>query len=627
MSWRRLGVWCLTLLVCVALIGCRCSREATVARLIEARGTIDRDYADHLNDWVSAPRGAEFSMGDGVRSQKESDAVLELTGGAKLTLHPASLIRFLATATPGALALDVEVGDAVLETREHALRISSRFGAVVVDPMTRVVLEKADSGLRFKVALGRIAVETEPGESVPVNAGHAIRIGVGGVVLDDAGGAAPSAASAQPSAAAPNAQPILAVPRGAVAQRLPGATASSPLGGETTLTPGTTLDVGRGGAVDVRRGSESATLGEGQFVVGLPGGVLVQAIRGAVQLTAPGASIQVPGGVIIAKDELASAEVLPAAPGAEAGTQITVRRGRVEVRARETNELVGGEAGTLAADGQLQISGRGPEHIDLVVDAGDTFTVHDPRPPTAVGFRVGARCPNGAAIALGKQLWSVRGDRASVPLRTGRHAYELRCLERDAVGPSVASGVVTIVDDAGTRTLPKSAATTHVNTDGRRYTVLYQNLVPALSIGWATAPPAPGYTLVVQGAAARTVQLTTANHAFAAGALPEGTHTVYFEAKTTPARRSRTTTIVIAFDNATPTASIEGPIELERGADVTLAGTAMPGWSVSVNGESIPVDGQQRFRAKVAVGADGVAVPIAFRHPSRGVHYYLRKVK
>lgn len=623
------------LLACTLLLsGCRCSESAVVARLVQKMGTIDRDHAASLEQWETAPVGATFELGDGVRSGMESGASLSLDGGATLRLDPQSLVRFLPNAKPGTVGLAVEVGQAVLDTREQAFRITSRVGVVTIDPQSRIILRESQ-GTRFDVALGRVRFESDTGETREVSAGKGIEVGIGGVIMETPSATADAGAAtdAGPGGESPEKPlrsegPILAKTTGnGASRRAPGGAWQALAPGETTLLPGTGVQVKGRTVVELQRGSERATLGAGEFVVGVPGGYLVQATRGPVRLSAQGATVEVPGGTIIAKEPNTSADI---DVGTARGSLITVHLGRVTVRAREAGEVGAGENGVLSPEGTLVVTGRGPEPPDLVVEGGDSFTVHDPRPPTVVGFRTRGSCPGGAVVTVGQQRWAEGVKTANVQLPTGRHAYEIRCLTPDGPAKVAAGGgTVVIVRDAGTAEIPKTAPTTQVNTDGRRYTVLYQHRLPQISVGWATAPAAASYTLVLSGARSTTIRASAPTHSFAAGALLDGTHSVYFEAATDPPRRSRTTTILVRYDNASPTASISGPADglFEAGSSVSLAGTALPGWSVLVGGQEIAVDGQQRFRAEVQAPEDQAALPIMFRHPSRGVHYYLRRAR
>jgi hypothetical protein len=326
--------------------------------------------------------------------------------------------------------------------------------------------------------------------------------------------------------------------------------------------------------------------------------------------------------VIVARGSNTSADV---EAGGKKGTEVRVHLGEVEVRGRKTDVLSGGESGLLSRDGELSISGRGPTHVDLVVNAGDSFTVHDPKPPTAVGFRLAAQCPQGSVLSFGATQWAGGEAQVNASINTGQHSYQVRCLGPD--GPQaevVAQGRVIVVRDAGTAPIASKAPVTHVETDGRRYTVLYQNRLPKITVGWAAAPVAPSYTLTIDG---RSIRTATPNHAFASGRLGEGTHTVRFRAATNPLRRSRRTTIYIRFDNAMPTASLDALSKpaFTRDGSVTISGKSLPGWQVSVGGKELKLDGQSRFRGEVQVPEGHSALTVMFSHPTRGTHYYLRR--
>jgi len=626
---RSLLLTLLGVLVLASLAGCRCSEDPAVAELVQTTGVITRDFAGRERAWQPAAPGARFHMGDGVRAAANSRATLALAGDARLHLAAGGTIRFLPHGPKGFLVLDVEVGEAVLETFGQQIRVSSSFGKVVIDPQSRVVMARSDRGLKYRVELGQITLGEEGAEGVAVPAGRGIEVELGGVVLEPfalPGAASASAAPATPgSGAPPESQPIVATTRGNGAQqRAPGVAAWQPLpAGESRLAPGTGVRVDANTAVSVQRGTERAELAQGEFVIGVPGGTLVQA-TGPVRLTATGGAVTVPGGVIVTKGDDTSAEIQL---GADRSARVRVFLGSVDLRGERTEEVRGGETGTLSARGQIEVFGRGPVPANLVVDGGATFTVHDPGPPTVVGFRLGGRCPRGAVVEVSGRTFASQAEPVTASFAVGTGAYGVRCLER--LGPSratVATGTVTVLRASGQQPVAAPAApTSHVNTDGRRYTVLYQNRLPQVSVGWATAPAAPSYTLVLTGPLSRTVSTSSPQHAFSSGSLPEGTYQVYFEAATNPPRRSRTTSIVLRFDNASPTATIAGPVEVKPGAKVPVTGTALPGWRVFVGDQELPLDGQQRFAGEAVAPVDGSALPIRFEHPARGTHYYLRR--
>ncbi|HEV8549916.1 MAG TPA: hypothetical protein VGQ57_12825 [Polyangiaceae bacterium] len=278
----------------------------------------------------------------------------------------------------------------------------------------------------------------------------------------------------------------------------------------------------------------------------------------------------------------------------------------------------GGGAGNDAA------RPRGPESVDFLTGAGDSFVVHDPKPPTAIAFTQN-RCPTGAVLTLqarGHARETAGDARVSALFPAGSTHYTITCAEG---GAPVASGVVSVQADAGSRQLARTAPSTQLDADGRSYTVLYQSLLPRISVRWPNAPEASSYALSVRSSSgARSFTSGSPGYAFPAGALGEGDHTLTFEAA---GRRSRPTQVLVRFDNAAPTASIVSPAEgsFAAGSSVLVAGSALPGWTVSVAGKELVQDPQNRFSEEVSAPSGQRALLIRFSHPSRGLHYYLKR--
>jgi hypothetical protein len=294
----------------------------------------------------------------------------------------------------------------------------------------------------------------------------------------------------------------------------------------------------------------------------------------------------------------------------------------------------GGDAPADDAQEPLVIEGaagrsRGPERVDFMAAPGDSFVVHDPKPPTAIGFTQSG-CPGGAILTLGAGRKGARetvgSTRVSAEFGSGSHRYAISCLEANgAKGAELAQGSISVVADAGLRRLARTAPLTNVDTDGRRYTVLYQTLLPKIAVRWPNAPAAGGYVLSVQSPqGTRTVSTKSASHLFAAGALAEGEHVFAFEGD---GKRSKSTSVAIRFDNAAPTASLSSPADgsFGPGASVLVAGSALPGWSVSAGGRELTQDAQNRFSEQVSTPSGERALVIRFSQPGRGVHYYLRR--
>ena len=286
-------------------------------------------------------------------------------------------------------------------------------------------------------------------------------------------------------------------------------------------------------------------------------------------------------------------------------------------------ELADADASVGDGKGKAErVRSRGPEAIDLAASAGESLLIHDPRPPTAIGFST-AKCAGSAVIEVGARKIETVGEgsvHASFP--AGVNHYRVLCLTDDK---PIARGTVSVLRDAGNRRLPTSPPATRVDTDGRRYTVLYQNLLPQMSVRWPGAPPSGPFALSVRsGGGVQRFTSAAPSYSFVAGALHEGSHELWFEA---PGARSQNTVVVVQFDNAAPTASITAPANgsFALGASVAISGTALPGWSVSVGGQDLAQDAQHRFSGQAQTSAGLRALAIRFESPQRGTQYYLRR--
>lgn len=260
----------------------------------------------------------------------------------------------------------------------------------------------------------------------------------------------------------------------------------------------------------------------------------------------------------------------------------------------------------------------GPANVDLVIAAGESAVLHDPRPPTAIGVKI--KCPG-----LGHLDISARGGWKSATTTAGHHGisgefpagthrYRVRC--GDAVE---ASGKIVVRRDAAAKELPTRPPRNMLDADGRRYTVLYQNRLPELVLRWPEAPAAPGYALhVVTGGKERTYPVKSARHTFGSGDLGEGTHRWWFEAG---ADRSPETTVQIDFDNAAATVYIRR-VEVS-GDTVRVEGAAVPDARVSLEDRPVGLDDQQRFAASGPITTGRRTLALRIATPSAGVHYYV----
>jgi hypothetical protein len=236
----------------------------------------------------------------------------------------------------------------------------------------------------------------------------------------------------------------------------------------------------------------------------------------------------------------------------------------------------------------------------------------------------------------GRRSVFVRGDgppAAVVALGVGAHGDRVRCLDADGrPGDPRQTGNIQVVRDSGAQPVPRTAPRNTVDADGRHYSVLYQNLPPQITVRWPRAPSDRATTLNVESPKGprQSFGAPAGNATASAGALAEGEYRYWFEVAGDPSNRAPDTTLRIAFDNAAPAAEVQLPAEGQAVNDVVhVAGIAVEGASVSVDGVAIPLDTAFRFRGDVpAPPAEhrdrSIAVRIA--HPTHGVHYYLRTI-
>lgn len=630
----------LCLVYCVVLsifnAGCDgCSAERTIATIIETSGRVDRSTPSTDMKWADAEIGNQLALGDAIRTGKASGAALNLDDGSTLALDEETVVRFLdKEPARGEQGFNLELGTASLEASDTGTSIRTIFGVARLEPGTKVHLRRSGDTLRYEVLVGSAKLESASGEHLTLKAGQRVEVSLGQASLEllesePASEPLPTVEERDDEGSPENTGPITAAVKGSQVQaQAPGSGPFQTLNaGETTIASGTTIKVGANSSVVLSQGSETAELAPGgTYVVG--GSQFVSAKSGNVTVTADGMiRVAVPGGVIVTRAGSATISTIPK------GTHVQARSGTVSLVGKNKETISGGEEGLMTTDGKVSVEGRGINKTDLLVTAGQSMVVHDPAPPTAVRFVFAQLCKKGIIRLSGPASALPSGSKArgtaDVALHIGPATtkYALHCID-DAgkeSGPK-ASGSITVLNDAGSRPMPKQAPTTTIDVNGRGYTVLYQNQLPAVTLRWSDAPKeADGFKLYVSGAGlSKTFSTSSPSYTFGSGGLSAGTHTVYF---TGGGRVSRRSTVGISFDNATPTASLSTPVNTgaNPGGTVTVSGSALPGWSASVDGRPLEQDGNNRFTMKTQMPSDGRALAVHLTHPGRGDHVYLRR--
>ncbi|MBN1610796.1 MAG: FecR domain-containing protein [Polyangiaceae bacterium] len=635
-------LWSLALLLAFVPACSRwgCSR-VVIAELKHEDGPVSRDHAAKPGQWLPAPVGSEFSVGDGVRTGPKAAAAVLLDDGTMLLLEESTVVRFSPTPpNRRERGLDVQAGSVTIEAGGAELLLRTQMGLARIDPGSIVQVGSGKKGLRLFVRVGKARLEAAGKQTETLHAGQGIEIGVGLAVLERFGEEAASVPSGAPTApveavAKPLVdfgQLVVKVEGPGTSLKAPGDKAWSRLdSGDVRVAPGSELRLASGANAEVQGGRQTARLGgPGQYAIGGSPDRFVSLVSGSTVLTADGTDVglRVADGSVVARGSQTKS-VAEVKLDHQRLVGIVARQGIVVVKIGGRQEtLRAGEKVTIGAKGQVKVTGRGIGFFDVTVNAGGSLALHDPNPPTAVGFVFGSVCPARAMVELMRRGSvadaAVATGQANLRVPSGASLYRVRCLDESGVeGPVAAQGSVAVIHDAGTAPLAAGAPSTFVDTDGRAYTVLYQNRLPTVLVRWPHPPKASSYVLVHQSPSG-TRSLTTAQpeYTFRSGAVVEGRHVLTFQ---TGSAQSRPATVVVRFDPAAPKASINSPSDggFAPGASVTVSGSALPDWRVFVGDRELPVDDVRRFSGPATAG-DRVLL-IRFQHPRRGSDLYLRR--
>ncbi len=263
---------------------------------------------------------------------------------------------------------------------------------------------------------------------------------------------------------------------------------------------------------------------------------------------------------------------------------------------------------------------------DVNIPSGESPTIHDRHNPVLVRVAADLSCAAGfievTSGARKPRRFNISERGAVVPLSAGTYKYRALC----AGDGQLRTGTLTVRRDPGTSPVPKTAPTNVIDADGRKYTVLYQNRLPALTFTWPRPPQGVGFKLMVRsGERVREVPVRGPRHILQSGAVAEGEHQFWF---TMGAVTSPQTTLAVRFDNAAATAQLQTPVDgtAFKGNAIEVTGVAMEGSTVTVSGLPLAVDSHGRFRGEVPAPENGLrSMAIKLAHPRSGIHYYVRR--
>jgi hypothetical protein len=588
-----------------ALAACK-KANPVVARLEEITAQVERmPKADAA--WQPAKVGNTFILGSAVRTGAASRARLKLGTKGKLDVDASSVVYF--TRTPGRERNDlrVEAGAVELETGDTSVGV----GEAVLEPNTQAHVETNDQGTTLVVTAGRAILEDNV-----IAAGERVTLGPAGralpVTAGDAGVRGPKPGEI---AVAVREKPVR-VKASAGERELAVGEHTVDAGASFVVPEGSTLEVAKGGARAVTSGPSELRIGDGT--------TLVQIAKGSVTLHGESAAAiaSVPGGTVIAAVGGAAALIVEGKESAIDG-----QRGETIVETAQGKQtLAAGQSATLTSSGDIKVLPPAPARTVATVTAGESATIHDAKAPTPLRIAFDAACPSAGVVEVAKDRAFKKvvarsgGDKvANVLVPAGTYSYRVRC-----PGGTGAAGTLRVAKESGRVPLPKSAARTTVEMDGREYTILYQNLLPELQLAWRTAPRNRSrYTFVIKPAkgAEKRIVHTSSTLQMVAGELREGSYKVWVEPD--GGARSEESRIVIEFDNAAQSASIDGVEAV--GGKLRVRGTVIESSTVSAGGAPVVVDRSRRFTTELAPGPDEDGASVRIAHPKAGIHYYVMR--
>jgi hypothetical protein len=641
------------------LAGCRCvcGGEEALARVVEVAPVTEVSARGAA--WTAAAVDVGLDLGDALRTGEAGRATLEVFGQGRVKVGPGSLVRFGEVGqrrAPGAAAGEVrlvlENGELQVETEYEgapALVIAGPGGSQVrlgQGARARWVFDDAEQ-LQLAVEAGSASVE-QGGATTEIGAGQSIFLGEAEALdarpAPDAGAAvavpAPVAApDAAPDAGA-DAQGLVlrGVDRDDLEVRAPGEDAFSQPRGRLILAPGAEVRV-TGSRVVTLEGPDGASVllqpGARATFGGVGGGrIRVTLAGGAAEGRSAGAGVAaltVPGGAV---------ETVPAA-GAAAylasvrdrhSTRVAVREGLAQVSSGGRTERLLTGAETVLGEAALRIT-RSAE-IQPVFQGGSAV-VYDPERTGNFTIRF-QPLPECSTYAIrvdhgGRRYLEAVTDQPMLALRNveyGDYGWRAACLVDGVPQPSDRMGKVARRPDASRAALPTQAPRTTLDSDGRSYTVTYQNLLPAVTLRWAKAPPADSYALEVveerTGQKVHNASSPRAAASFKSGFFREGRYLWFFRATSAGKRlTSPITSAQLAYDNVAPAIQILDP---QNGApaagSVRARGVAVIGSTVTVNGVNLDLGADFRFDQEVPVRGNLVVFRVT--SPRRGTGYYLR---
>ncbi|MEI9941421.1 MAG: FecR domain-containing protein [Pseudomonadota bacterium] len=204
----------------VLLLVGRRSHDNFVATLRGFTGQVVRDHQESVGDWKTASVGANFVLGDALRTGSHSTAALELASSHQLSLEADTLVRFLSRPSdPKRARVALEMGEVTLDAASDAFELETELGTVRIEAHGRARLAKNGDARRLQVTIGAAEIDRD-GQHLELRVGDAVEISEKGAL--NRVPAAPASASAAPAISA---SAVALGPEGAASAAIPSALA------------------------------------------------------------------------------------------------------------------------------------------------------------------------------------------------------------------------------------------------------------------------------------------------------------------------------------------------------------------------------------------------------------------
>jgi hypothetical protein len=626
LSCRIIHVLLLAALVALSGLACGDKSPKTIAELIEiASGGATKSGGD--GKWLVAAKGDKFKNGDQLKTDDQGVARL-LIAGQKLRMGNDTLLQF------GGEKI-VFFGE--IEVDKGLSELGIDFGDAEITTSGTLRIVRRDDTYQFEVLVGDATI-TQVGGVTVLGVGDEVGFEFGDGVMEKIEGAIDAgvadAAVVEADAAAPAATEVVATVtgKGARVRDAAGGKWSKLKPGEQSIPSKSEVEIKNRSKVLFTRGSERVNvIGASLALVDADAASFITIKKGRADAHAEGANLNVavPGGTVEldSGDEVATNLHLEVG---NKGTLVEMKTGKATLRAGDKQEVIGIGESAQIHNGQIEVIDRAPTFSHITLGTVANATLHVVRAPVNVRINFKEHCARAVVeVARGNNFARATQRRAGkgnaiLVMTTGSQRYRVRCYEGDTLAnKAAASGRLNVIRDSGSRPLPRGAPRNTIDTDGRRYTVLFQNRLPAITIRWRGAPKASQYTFMVSSGKgkAREVSASKAEYTYKSGVFGEGVYDYWIVANGKESKHSK---LIISFDNAASTGYLSSPSPNGKlsGNSVVVRGAAVLGWTVSVGDQTLALDKQYRFDESVPLGPDGVA--IRFSHPKYGTHYYVR---